>query len=92
MYNQSDMNIPDYDGKGVAKLCQRQTMAPDFDVSNFSLGNNNTATSKNYSDELISMVFYPNDNQVEGKILRLRQQYFSSAVASGDIVQSHSST
>ena len=88
----SDMYVQGYDGKGVAKLRLWQAKAPDFDMSNFSLGNYNTAMSKNASAELISKVLYPNDNHVEGKILRLRQQYFLSAASIGDIVQNHLAT
>ena len=88
----SDMYVPGYDGKGVAKLRLWQAKAPDFDMSSFSLGNYNTAMSKNASAELISKVLYPNDNHIEGKILRLRQQYFLSAASIGDIVQNHLST
>ena len=61
-------------------------------MSSFSLGNYNTAMSKNANAELISKVLYPNDNHVEGKILRLRQQYFLSAASIGDIVQNHLSS
>ena len=88
----SDMYVQGYDGKGVAKLRLWQAKAPDFDMSSFSLGNYNTAMSKNASAELISKVLYPNDNHIEGKILRLRQQYFLSAASIGDIVQNHLST
>ena len=88
----SDMYVQGYDGKGVAKLRLWQAKAPDFDMSSFSLGNYNTAMSKNASAELISKVLYPNDNHVEGKILRLRQQYFLSAASIGDIVQNHLSS
>ena len=88
----SDMYVQGYDGEGVAKLRLWQAKAPDFDMSSFSLGNYNTAMSKNASAELISKVLYPNDNHIEGKILRLRQQYFLSAASIGDIVQNHLST
>ena len=88
----SDMYVQGYDGKGVAMLRLWQAKAPDFDMSSFSLGNYNTAMSKNASAELISKVLYPNDNHIEGKILRLRQQYFLSAASIGDIVQNHLST
>ena len=88
----SDMYVQGYDGKGVAKLRLWQAKAPDFDMSSFSLGNYNTAMSKNANAELISKVLYPNDNHVEGKILRLRQQYFLSAASIGDIVQNHLSS
>ena len=88
----SDMYVQGYDGKGVVKLRLWQAKAPDFDMSSFSLGNYNTAMSKNASAELISKVLYPNDNHIEGKILRLRQQYFLSAASIGDIVQNHLST
>ena len=88
----SDMYVQGYDGKGVAKLRLWQAKAPDFDMSSFSLGNYNTAMSKNANAELISKVLYPNDNHIEGKILRLRQQYFLSAASIGDIVQNHLST
>ena len=88
----SDMYVQGYDGKGVARLRLWQAKAPDFDMSSFSLGNYNTAMSKNANAELISKVLYPNDNHVEGKILRLRQQYFLSAASIGDIVQNHLSS
>ena len=83
------MYVQGYDGKGVAKLRLWQAKAPDFDMSSFSLGNYNTAMSKNASAELISKVLYPNDNHIEGKILRLRQQYFLSAASIGDIAKNH---
>ena len=84
-----DMYVQGYDGEGVAKLRLWQAKAPDFDMSSFNAGEYGNAMSKNASAELISKILYPNDNHTEGKILRLRQQYFLSAASIGDIIQKH---
>ena len=85
----SDMYVQGYHGQGVAKLRLWQAKAPDFDMSSFNAGEYGSAISKNASAELISKILYPNDNHMEGKILRLRQQYFLSAASIGDICQNH---
>ena len=85
----SDMYVQGYDGQGVAKLRLWQAKAPDFDMNSFNAGEYGSAISKNASAELISKILYPNDNHREGKILRLRQQYFLSAASIGDICQNH---
>ncbi len=85
----SDMYVQGYDGQGVAKLRLWQAKAPDFDMKSFNAGEYGNAISKNASAELISKILYPNDNHVEGKILRLRQQYFLSAASIGDICHNH---
>ncbi len=85
----SDLYVQGFEGKGVAKLRLWQAKAPDFDMHSFNAGEYGSAMSKNASAELISKILYPNDNHVEGKILRLRQQYFLSAASIGDIVQAH---
>ena len=87
----SDMYVQGYKGKGVAKLRLWQAKAPDFDMNSFNAGEYGSAISKNASAELISKILYPNDNHMEGKILRLRQQYFLSAASIGDICQNHRS-
>ena len=85
----SDMYVQGYDGDGVAKLRLWQAKAPDFDMSSFNAGDYGSSITKNASAELISKILYPNDNHVEGKILRLRHQYFLSAASIGDIIQKH---
>ena len=85
----SDMYVAGYDGQGVAKLRLWQAKAPDFDMKSFNAGEYGSAITKNASAELISKILYPNDNHMEGKILRLRQQYFLSAASIGDICQNH---
>ena len=85
----NDMYVAGYASNGVSKLRLWQAKAPSFDMSSFNAGNYNTAISQSASAELISKILYPNDNHTEGKILRLRQQYFFSAASIADILQNH---
>ncbi len=84
-----DMYVSGYDSAGVSQLRLWNAKAPSFDMGAFNAGNYDTALTQNANVELISKVLYPNDNHIEGKILRLRQQYFLSAASVGDIVQNH---
>ena len=85
----NDMYVAGYGTQGVSKLRLWQAKAPSFDMSSFNTGNYNTAISQSASAELISKILYPNDNHTEGKILRLRQQYFFSAASVADILGNH---
>ena len=85
----NDMYVAGYGSNGVSKLRLWQAKAPSFEMSSFNAGNYNTAISQSASAELISKILYPNDNHTEGKILRLRQQYFFSAASIADILQNH---
>ena len=85
----NDMYVAGYGSNGVSKLRLWQAKAPSFDMSSFNAGNYNTAISQSASAELISKILYPNDNHTEGKVLRLRQQYFFSAASIADILQNH---
>lgn len=84
-----DMYVSGYDCAGVSRLRLWKAKAPSFDMDSFNGGDYGSAMSKNASAELISKILYPNDNHVEGKILRLRQQYFLSAASVGDIIKTH---
>ncbi len=84
-----DMYIAGYGNENVSKLRLWKAKAPGFDMDSFNAGEYSSAMTKNANAELISKVLYPNDNHIEGKTLRLRQQYFMSAASIGDIVQNH---
>ena len=84
-----DMYVSGYDSNGVSQLRLWSAKAPGIDMAAFNQGDYTSALRQNSTAELISKVLYPNDNHVEGKILRLRQQYFLSAASIGDICQNH---
>ncbi len=85
----SDMYIAGYGNESVSKLRLWKAKAPGFDMESFNAGDYSDAMTKNANAELISKVLYPNDNHTEGKILRLKQQYFLSAASIGDIFKNH---
>ena len=86
-----DMYVPGYDSDGVSVLRLWQAKAPSFDMNMFNQGDYEKALSQNTVAQAISKVLYPNDNHLEGKSLRLRQQYFMCAASVGDIVNRHMS-
>ena len=84
-----DMYVPGYDSEGVSVLRLWQAKAPSFDMTKFNQGDYVNALSQNTVAQAISKVLYPNDNHLEGKSLRYRQQYFLCAASVGDIVNRH---
>lgn len=84
-----DMYVPGYDSEGVSVLRLWKAEAPSFDMNMFNQGDYAKALSMNTVAQAISKVLYPNDNHLEGKSLRLRQQYFMCAASIGDIVNRH---
>src|SRR5690606_3630826 len=52
----------------------------------FNSGEHNEALANQNSAAQISMVLYPNDVSVNGKILRLRQQYFLTSASLQDVI------
>ena len=57
--------------------------------TNLVEGNYDKALNRNSIANAISKILYPNDNHLQGKSLRLRQQYFMCAASIGDIVNNH---
>ena len=84
-----DMYVSGYDSEGVSVLRLWAAKAPSFDMSMFNQGDYEKALGQNAAANAISKVLYPNDNHLEGKSLRLRQQYFLCAASIGDIVNNH---
>jgi starch phosphorylase len=60
----------------------------DFNLALFNEGDYRRAVEQKIDSENISKVLYPNDRTLEGKELRLKQQYFFVACSIADILQS----
>ena len=73
---------------GTLRLWQAESDAG-FDFLAFDSGNYDGAVKAKNDAENISKVLYPNDNTDEGKILRLRQEYFFSSASITDILRKH---
>ncbi|MDO4618333.1 MAG: glycogen/starch/alpha-glucan phosphorylase [Clostridia bacterium] len=72
-----DVPLVGYDSKIVNKLRLWAAKSPDyFNMSEFNRGNYIRAVEEKQLAEVISKVLYPEDNHIEGKELRLKQQYF----------------
>ncbi len=84
-----DMYVSGHDSKGVSVLRLWTAKAPSFNMEMFNQGDYAKALGQNSIANAISKILYPNDNHLEGKSLRLRQQYFLCAAAVGDIVNTH---
>ena len=59
----------------------------DFDFTAFNNTQYDAAVKEKNDAENISKVLYPNDNQYEGKVLRLKQQYFFCSASLQDIMR-----
>ena len=62
-----------------------------FDFKSFDQGDYEAAVRSKTESENISKVLYPNDNSMQGKELRLKQQYFFVSCSLQDIVRRYSS-
>ena len=60
-----------------------------FDFAAFDAMKGKEIAKKNFQATQITDVLYPNDNTDEGKMLRLRQQYFMVSASLQDIVKKH---
>ncbi len=85
-----DMPIIGYGTDNIGNLRLWQAEAIDeFDFNAFNDGKYEESVKSKNSAENISKVLYPNDNFEEGKILRLKQEYFFSSASLTDILKKH---
>jgi glycogen phosphorylase len=85
-----DTPIPGYRVNTVNTLRLWKAEAVEsFDFQSFNVGNYYGAVDSKVTSENISKVLYPNDEQLEGKQLRLEQQFFFVSCALQDMIRIH---
>ncbi|MBE6871664.1 MAG: glycogen/starch/alpha-glucan phosphorylase [Ruminococcaceae bacterium] len=84
-----DMYISGYNSKAVNKLVLWSAKLPSFDMNAFSRGEYVRSLEQNTMAEVISKVLYPADNHIEGKRLRLKQQYLLVSASLQSILSEH---
>lgn len=84
-----DTPIVGYENEVVntLRLWSAEPVSNEFDFSSFSRGDYLKAISYKNSVEAISLVLYPEDSFYEGKMLRLKQQYFFVSAGIQSIVR-----
>lgn len=84
-----DMMVAGNGGEGVSRLRLWAAKSNTFDMKLFNGGEYIRAMEQNAMAEVITKVLYPEDNHLEGKSLRLSQQYFLVSATIQDIVRRH---
>ncbi|XP_038073960.1 glycogen phosphorylase, brain form-like isoform X1 [Patiria miniata] len=83
-----DSPVPGYRNNTVNTMRLWSAKSPNsFDLTFFNDGDYIKAVLNRNEAENISRVLYPNDNVVEGKELRLKQEYFMVAATLQDIIR-----
>ncbi|KAG5082138.1 hypothetical protein JHK82_052299 [Glycine max] len=83
-----DVPIPGYKTKTTINLRLWSTKAAseEFDLSAFNAGRHTEASEALANAEKICYILYPGDEPIEGKILRLKQQYTLCSASLQDII------
>jgi glycogen phosphorylase len=83
-----DMPVPGYgtDTVNTLRLWSAKA-ANEFDLGEFNEGNYEKAVEGRNETESISKILYPNDSSVNGRKLRLKQQYFFVSASIQDILR-----
>lgn len=69
-----------YQSTGIILRLWKAEATESFDFAAYNLGDYYRAVEKKMRSENITKVLYPNDENLSGKELRLKQQYFLFAV------------
>lgn len=89
----NDMMISGYDSKTVNTLRLWQPKSPyTINMTLFNEGAYLKAMEQNAMAEVLSKVLYPEDNNYEGKSLRIKQQYFFISASIQSMIQKHYKT
>ncbi len=85
-----DMPVIGYGGKHIntIRLWQSEPIVP-FDFEKFNDQEYDGSVEEKNRAEDISRVLYPNDTTEEGKLLRIRQQYFFCSASMQDVLRSY---
>nr|prf starch phosphorylase [Ipomoea batatas] len=83
-----DVPIPGYKTRTTISLRLWSTKVPseDFDLYSFNAGEHTKACEAQANAEKICYILYPGDESIEGKILRLKQQYTLCSASLQDII------
>ena len=85
-----DMYISGYDSDAANRLVLWSAKLPQsFDMAAFSRGDYVRALERNAMAETISKVLYPADGHIQGKRLRLKQQYLLVSASLQSILKKH---
>jgi starch phosphorylase len=85
-----DTPIPGYQTRTVNRLrLWKSEAVDDFDLSVFDAGDYVGAVHDKIEWETISKVLYPPDEKIEGKRLRLMQQFFFTSCSLQDMIRVH---
>ena len=83
-----DVPIPGFKNQTVNTLRLWSAQAQEgFNLSEFNAGSYHEAVAEKAEAENITMVLYPNDSSENGKVLRLKQQYFLVSASLQDVVE-----
>ncbi len=84
-----DTPILGYQSNGVIMRLWKAEAVESFDFSVYNLGDYYRAVEKKIRSENITKVLYPNDENLSGKELRLKQQYFFVSCSLQDTISIH---